>query len=292
MPALQEFRPELWAPNLIVDTDKALVFGNVANRNYEGEISGYGSVIKVNEIGDVSEGAYTEGSDISVPELTGAQKEMTIDQKRYSAFKVDDVLSAQARGNIREAGTQKMGYSMADTVDQFIAALYTEAGVTDSDLGSSGSSETVYATGATLPLVEMITNWHRYLDESDAPSMGRWAVIPPWFHQYLKYAQIVDDSTNGMKTPDSQAVGNGFIGSGLGFTWYASNNVSNNGTQYRVMFGTEDAISFAMQVMKMEAFRMELQFADLVRVLWVYGAKVIRPDHLGTAYLEAGGLTT
>lgn len=294
MAALQEFRPEVWSANLIVNTNKSLVFGNLATRQYEGEITGAGSVVKISELGDITIGSYTEGSDVTVQELSGAQRTLEINQQKYFAFDVDDILAVQSRPDLMAGAMQKASYAMSDNIDQYLAALYDEAGITDSgDLGSSGTSRTLYATGATDPnMVTLVTDMHRLLDESNAPSQGRWIVVPPFMHQYLKYAQIVDNTTGGMRTPDSQAVGNGFIGQGLGFNWYASNNVDNNGTQYRVMFGAPGALALAVQITKMEASRRELQFADLVKGLFVYGAKVVRPDYLGTAYIAAGGLST
>lgn len=291
---LSEFRPTIWSSKLIVDVDKALVFGNVANRDYQGEITGKGNVVKINEIGDITVSNYSENEDITISTLTGAQKELVIDQAKYFAFSVDDVLAAQANVSVMSAAMQKAAHALSDTVDQYIASLYAQAGIVDtSDFGSTGASRTLYATGGIDPnMVTMITDMHRELDEHDAPSMGRWIVVPPFMHQYLKYAQIVDNSTGGLKTADSQAMGNGFIGSGLGFNWYASNNVNVSSTQYRVMFGTPDAISFAGQVTKIESGRVEKQFGDFVKGLYVYCAKVVRPDHLGTAYIAAGGLTT
>lgn len=294
MAALQEFRPEIWSSNLIVNTNKALVFGNLATRQYEGEITGAGSVVKISELGDITIGTYTEGADVTVQELTGAQRNLVIDQQKYFAFDVDDILAVQARPDLMAGAMQKASFAMSDNIDQYLAALYAQAGITNAaDLGAAGANRTLYATGATDPnMVTMITDMHRLLDEANAPSQGRWIVVPPFMHQYLKYAQIVDNTTGAMRTPNSQAVGNGYIGMGLGFNWYASNNVSTASPQYRVMFGAPGALALAVQITKMEASRRELQFADLVKGLFVYGAKVVRPDYLGTAYIAAGGLST
>lgn len=291
--ALEGFRPTLWSRNLIVNVDKSLVFKNVVNTDYQGEITGYGNVVKINEIGDVDVNDYTEGTDISIQTLTDAQKELVIDQKKYFAFSIDEVLKAQSNVTIMEKAMMKAGFNVADTIDQFIAAKYTEAGVTTANMGTSGTSLTIYSVGDGYDqMIGVLTNAHRYLDESNAPTQGRWMVVPPWFHQYLKFAQIVDNAEGGMKGGDTSSFGNGFIGSAMGFNMFASNNVSNDGTQYRIMFGTPDAISYAGQVTKIESGRIEKQFGDYVKGLYVYGAKVVRPDHLGVAYLAAGGLST
>jgi hypothetical protein len=52
-------------------------------------------------------------------------------------------------------------------------------------------------------------------------------------------------------------------------------------SKYKIMFGTSRAISFANQILKVEAYRVEKRFADAVKGLNVYGAKVVRPEALG-----------
>jgi hypothetical protein len=78
----------------------------------------------------------------------------------------------------------------------------------------------------------------------------------------------------------------------LGFNHYVSNNVSNNGTAYAVMFGGLGALAYAGQVTRVEALRLQEHFKDAVRGLYVYGAKVVRPDRLGVAYLDPVGLSS
>jgi hypothetical protein len=293
--ALEQFRPTLWSRSLIVDVEKALVFRNVANTSYQGEIAGAGSVVKINEIGDVTVNSYTEDSSLTYQTLSDAQKELVIDQKKYFAFLVDDVAQAQSNVEIVNAATRKAAHAIADEIDQHLAAKYTEAGVIDtSTLGTSvGTHQDVYASSSgNDSILAVITNMHKALDESNAPTEGRWVVWPAWAHAYLKYAGLVDNVAGGMKMMPNGQYGNGFIGNLLGFNMFASNNVSNNGTAYRVMYGTPDALSYAGQVARVESGRHPDYFADYVRGLYVYGSKVVRPDHLGVAYLDPVGLST
>lgn len=294
---LSQFRPTLWASNLIVDVDEQFVFANLANRDYQGEITGKGNIVKINEIGDITVSDYTENEDITISTLTGAQKELVIDQAKYFAFNVDDVLSAQANVNVMQAAMRKAAHAIADTVDAHLAAKYTEAGVATSGIGTSATDLDVVAAGAlsTANLLGVFSNMNRYANEANMPTQGRWFAIPPWLASYVSYAQLVDNlqTSGGIKGGDTVSKGTGYIGSIMGWDLYVSNNVSFNGTAtYRCMFGSPDAISFAGQVVKVESGRVEKQFGDFVKGLYVYGSKVVRPDHLGVAYLAAGGLST
>jgi len=78
------------------------------------------------------------------------------------------------------------------------------------------------------------------------------------------------------------AILNGFVTRIAGFDILESQNVPNTaGAKYKILFGTNRAITFADQIVKVEAIRDPDQFRDIVRGLDVYGAKVVRPDFLG-----------
>jgi hypothetical protein len=293
--ALEGFRPTIWSKNFITNIEKALVYKNVVNTDYEGDIAGGARSVKINELGNVTINDYTEDTDITVQTLTDAQKELVIDQKKYFAFNIDDVLAAQSNVTLMERAMQMAAFNMADVVDQYIASLYLGAGVASSNMGTNTTDLDIYATGdGHDQLLSVFTNASRYLDEANAPTVGRWVVIPPWMHQYLKQAQIVDNTTGAIKGGVTTAYGNGFIGNTLGFDIYASNNVSSSSASanFRVMFGTRDAISFAGQITKIQTAEVEKQFGTMVKGLYVYGAKVVRPDHLLTSYLAPAGLTS
>ena len=75
---------------------------------------------------------------------------------------------------------------------------------------------------------------------------------------------------------------NAIVGQAAGFNVFVSNNVVNtSGAKYKILFGHAAAWTMAMQIEKIEAFRMEKRFADAVKGLNVYGAKVVRSGILG-----------
>lgn len=295
--ALDQFRPKVWSRQLIVDTDKALVLGNIASTQYEGEISGAGTVLKINEIGNITVNDYTEDEDITVQTLTDAQKELVIDQKKYFAFQVDDVATAQANIGVMQGAMQKASFALRDEADGFLANLYPEAGVRDtSTLGTDLTNhQDVYATsGGNDGIIGVISNMEIALNSSNVPTSGRWIAWPSWAAGYLKYAGIVDNIGGSAQpqTLPNGAFGPGYLGNLLGFDHYVSNNIYNDGTAYAVPFGTYGSIAFAAQVLKTEAVRRENRFADMVKGLYVYGGKVVRPDNLGVAFLDPVGLSS
>jgi len=93
MPGLDNFTPTVWARSLLTPFYKALVFGSLVNRDYEGEISSFGDSVKINEIGDITISDFskfnTTGSTstaLSWQALTSAQKMLYIDKAKSFAF--------------------------------------------------------------------------------------------------------------------------------------------------------------------------------------------------------------
>jgi hypothetical protein len=80
---------------------------------------------------------------------------------------------------------------------------------------------------------------------------------------------------------------NGVLGQVAGFTLLQSNNVYNTANDnYKIIAGHSMAWTLAEQIVKTEAYRMEKRFADAVKGLHVYGAKVVRPDALALLHAD------
>lgn len=280
--SIRRFVPEIWAAELLVALRKSLVFAQpgVVNRDYEGEISAAGDTVRITSISDPTIGTYVPNSTTVTPEeLTDAQRTLVIDQAKYFAFQVDDVDKRQAKGDVVPQALSRAAYKLRDLVDQYVAAFYTS--VDTANRVNSGSAVAI-TTGALAytNLVALGTE----LDEANVGSEGRWAVLPPWYHGLL-----LDNVNfiNAEKSADGgMALRNGFIGRAAGFDLYKSNNVVNvTGDDFAVMAGNDSAISYAEQINSVEAYRPEAKFADAVKGLHLWGAKVVRPDSL--AYLLA-----
>lgn len=274
MAALQGFIPEIWSGELLERLRKAHIFGAVANSNYEGEITGFGSVVKINQIGIVTVADYSADSTSITPQVLGeGQKELKINQSKYFAFKIDDVTAAQMKPKVMQSAMAESAYRLRDASDSYIAGLYTDAGITNG-LGTESTAIDITSANVT----EYVGFVAQKLDEANVPMESRWMTIPPWFHQKLVLAKITLDTAN------SPVISNGFVGRYLGFDMYMSNNVSvktaatNQGS--RILAGYSGSITFAEQLVNIEAYRPEASFSDAVKGLYIYGAKVVRPDAL------------
>lgn len=277
--ALTTFIPELWNARLLNALDKAHVFAGLVNRDYEGEIKKQGDTVHINTIGEVTIGTYTKDTDFtSGPQaLTATDSTLVINQAKYFNFAVDDIDTAQAAGDIMDKAMQRAAYGLADAADKYLADQLAAAITT-----ANGNQVGTTAVALTKENVyENIVKMKTILDKANVPTTGRWLVVPPEM-----VALILQDDrfvkTGGTKAEDTLA--NGWVARAVGFDIYESNNcnstTASSTTTYTITAGDEGACTYAEQISDTEAYRPEKRFADAVKGLHLYGAKVVDPKRL------------
>jgi N4-gp56 family major capsid protein len=275
--SIANFIPAIWSARLLDNLNNYHVYGQLAvvNKDYEGEVSDMGDTVKINSIGAVTISPYTKNQEIVAAEaLSTNLTTLTIDQGHTFNFFVDDVEKAQAAGNPIDAAMGEAGSGLSDKADVFIAGLNTGAAVANL-IGNDTTPKTdVTKDSAYDYIVDLGTK----LDESNIPSLGRYCIVPPWFFGLLQ--------KDARFTKDPNVLYNGYIGDVAGMRVFKSNNVPNTtGAKYKIIAGYPGAITFVEQIIKVEAYRPEKRFADGVKGLYVFGAKLIRPT--GIAVLTA-----
>lgn len=268
------FRPEIWSAVLLEALERVLVFAgpDVVNRDYEGEISQMGDTVHISSIGDPTINTYTAGSTLTYEDLNDAGQTLLIDRAKSFAFKVDDIDKRQARGNVMTVAMRRAAYKLALEVDNYVASLYTAT-------NSANAISTTTINTADLAYSGLI-NLRTKLAQADVPNEGRYVIVPPWYYGLLlnndKFVRAdASGTTEGLR--------NGIVGRAAGFDVYESNNCINvTGDDYIVQAGVSGAITMADQISQTEALRLQTTFADAVRGLHLYGAKVVRPEELAT----------
>lgn len=279
--ALDNFIPEVWHSQILVNLKNELVFGSplVANRNYTGDISGYGDTVHINSIGAVTISDYTKNSDHGSPEtLSDAQQTLIIDQAKMFNFQIDDIDQAQQNPQLMSAAMGEASFAMANTADSYISGLInagtgnvlSDVTVDLGDLNSNVSTASVlYAAFVDLAVK---------LDENNCPMNGRWAVVKPAVYGHLlKDPRFVSFGTGQSR----DTIANRAVGSIAGFTILVSNTVpAGDNSGNLVLAGHNSAVTFAEQITSLKAYQPEKRFADALKGLHVYGGKVIRPELL------------
>lgn len=276
--AIDNFIPEVWAARLQQNLHKALVYGQpgIVNRDYEGDIRDVGDTVRINSIGAVSIGDYTKNTDMNSAEtLTDSQTTLLINQAHYFNFQVDDIDRAQQKPKVMDEAMREAAYGLGGKVDAYIAGLYTDA-ATANLIGTTAAPKTDLAT-AGKPY-EYLTQLATKLDEADIPQSDRFVIVPPWFHNYLRNDTKFLQATQ----QGEDRLANGIIGQVAGLTVYQSNNVpfAAGPIKYKIVAGHPMAWTLAVQINRVEAYRPQLRFADAMKGLLLFGAKVTRPAAL------------
>ena len=279
--SITNFRPEIWSANLLVALRKNLVFGDLANRDYEGEITQAGDTVRITSVGRPTIANYVPNSTVITPEqVQDSQRTLVVDQSKYFAFAVDDVDQRQARGNVIPQSVNEAAYGFADVIDQYIASFYTGA----QSANALGSLTVNSATTPTDFYDKVLVPLKIKLDLANVPTAGRWVVVRPEAHGCLLRDQRFVTAYAAGDAAGAEALRNGMVGRAAGFDIRVSNNAPNTtGNEYATIAGTNSAITMAEQINQIEAYRPQSSFSDAVKGLVLYGAKLVRPDSLATA---------
>ena len=158
------------------------------------------------------------------------------------------------------------------------------------------------STGEATPL-EVLNRMARLLDQQNVDRDGRWCVVDPVFME-----QLMDENSklinNDFTSSEKDILRNGRVMDGLirGFRMYMSNTLHSVGTgpgtidtngssaNYGVVVaGHDSAVASASQIEKVETYRDNDSFADIVRGMHLYGRKVLRPEALTRAHYNIAG---
>jgi len=272
--AITNFICEVWAAQILQSLQKSLVYGQagVINRDYEGDVKGKGDTVRITAHGPVTIGNYVKATGLSDPEeLDDASTTLAIDTAKYFNFRIEDVDKAQMNVKLMESATRDAAYQLADVADQIIVAqMVLGAG---NAVGADGTDKIF--DGTTDIVTEEILEVKQKLDEANVPNEGRWIVLPPWVTKVMFQETTI---TTPVWSGVEGVMKNGQIGRIYGFDVLQSNNVPNStGDHYKVLAGVARATTFADSVNEVEAYRPDKFFADALRGLHCYGAKVIEP---------------
>lgn len=283
--AVTNFIPELWTSKILVALRKKAVAGGLVNRDYEGEIKRAGNTVNITSINDVTIGTYTNHTDIAFEDIDDATRALIIDQQRYFAFELDDVERAQAvnGGAVLNQAIDNATYQLRDVSDAFLLDA-----MNDAVQGTANDLGTVPIHTTAKNLYDSFVDLAVTLDVDNVPEEGRWAVVSPALYgRLLKLDEFIAAGDD----PSPLARLNGHIGSVAGLSLFKSNNLpavtDAAATGGLAIAGHGIATTFAEQITSIEAVRLEKRFADGVKGLHVYGAKVVRPTALAVVEFDA-----
>jgi hypothetical protein len=300
------FIPTLWSGKLAQKFYAATVFGEIANTDWQGDITGMGDTVIINTIPTITINNYSIGQNLAYEIPAPSTISLTISKGKYFGVNVNNVLELQAKPKLMDVFTNDAAMQMKIAIDSdvllgtFNQGAATNQGATAGKISASFNLGTDLApvTLTAANILQSITALSSVLDEANVPETDRFLVISPTERQILMQSNLAQAQFMG---DPSSILRNGKIGQIDRFTVYVSNLlpraaagqsytggvVASALKRHAIMAGHKSAITFASQIAKVESLQNPNDFGTLIRGLNVYGYKVVQAD--GLALLQAAG---
>ena len=123
--AYENFIPTVWAEAINRELEKALVYAEGCNRQYDGEVKAMGDTVRILGVGRPTITTTTDKAiTLSAPEsVEDSSVTLAVRQISYFNYKVDDIDKRQAVGGVMEALNKEATYGLADEMDKHIAGM-------------------------------------------------------------------------------------------------------------------------------------------------------------------------
>ncbi len=267
--AIVNFISTVWSETLASALDKQYVAVLNCNRDYEGEIKEMGSRVKICSVGDVTIGDYTKNTDMTDPQtLSDSAKELVINRAKYFNFQLDDIDRAQAIPGLMNEAMRVAAAGLAEEADKYVFSLYDGAGTTiTNDAATADNILDTIIQARTALYVNGIGDTNDIVME-----------VSP------QVAALIMKAKLSLSTDNGELLENGCLGSIGGCKIYVSPNItveeSGSIHYHKCLVRTKRAVAFAEQLSEIDAYRPEKRFADAVKGLHLYGAKVVFPKEM------------
>ena len=294
------FLPSIYSRKVLNFFRKSSVVEAITNTDYAGEISAFGDSVKIIKEPVISVSDYTRNTDTTETRLTDQELTLVVDSAKAFKFIVDDIETNMSHVNFKEVASSSAAYALRDSYDAaVIATMFSGVSSSSPDhvLGSDNATDLAAGTfdgtgnldigfgSSEHDPIDVMARMARLLDEQDVPEEGRWFVAGPDFYEVLGQAssKLLSVDFNA----GQGSIRNGLVSSGKlrGFEMYKSNNIAaTSNAAGKVLGGHISSTATAQTIVSTETLRDPTSFGDIVRGLHVYGAKVLRPEALVSAF--------
>lgn len=263
--AYSNFKPTIWSKFIQTELEKKCRLVEDCWTQFEGEAK-QGARVKILGVTAPEVFDYVAGEGIPAPTtIEGTCVQLDIDQAKAFNFMIDDIDKAQSVGGLMETLIKEATAKMARTRDSYVASLAKDAEYyEDSNLYLSPEDAKNAIDRGLLQLRE------NDVDIDDEVVI----TVSPFFYQLFR------DALTDIKSNNDELIKKGVVGMYDNCKVKVSNNLYNDGLDDYMMIRTKRAIAFAGAIDETEAYRPESHFADAVKGLNVYGAKIVRPKEL------------
>lgn len=282
--SVKVFKQDLWSKNIKNELSILTGLRTHSDFSYDGEIK-KGNVLHITGSAKPTIGNYVPGTDIEFENVSGTDMTLIIDKAKYATQLFDDVDRAQTIDGVMENATREMAKELHYEGDRAVADVIkdaTENGVKYTDKDDQEATATISQEEAATAVSKSNARSRvedglvALYEKNVNPNTDLWGEFSPKYFSCLRQ-ELTETLTNNVELAKTGAVGK-------------YNNVkvcienllpiSTDGSAKYNTIRTGKAIAFAGQIDKVEAGRVEKQFADYVKALYVFGTRVVRYDEI------------
>ena len=260
--AINNFIPEVWAAGVTQSFIANQIVIPTLDTQYVGNATRGNTVHIINATTPTITDYAAAGRSITAEALADTEVQLAINQEKAFSVNVDDVDRVQAAGEFA-AWTEAAGRALAEDAEEYVISQMV-ADATDANTGSVIIDTAAEAKAAVRAIRKSLT-------EAKVPSTNRFMIVNPDFADLL-LQDLSDVSTAG----SSEELRNGQILRLYGMDVLESPLVGEDGPA--ALGYHASMVAFVNQLDNLESLRNPTKFADIVRGLNVYGAKVVKSE--------------
>lgn len=266
---VSHFQQTIWSASILRSLDTITSLRKHCNFQYEKE-SANAKEVKILSVNRPTIRQYVPGTALVRESAGDSSQILKLDQYHYFNFEVEDIVKAQSVPGLMEALTDEAGKGLALEGDKYVASVI-KAAADASEIATSASVITLSNSNAMSSVEEgFATLYEHNCKVNDTFYLE---VAPRVFTTYRQ--QLTELSTNNPEILKKGAVGkinNAFV--------CIENCLAEADGAYYNILRTDKAVAFAEQIEKVEHYRPEDAFTSAVKGLYVFGAKIVRPEEI------------
>lgn len=274
--AITNFQQTIWSRKIQHQLETITSLKDHCDFEFEGDIA-MAKEVKILGVNRPTIRTYVPGTALTREAGTDSSQLLKIDQFRYFDFEVEDIDKAQSVPGLIEALSKEATLGLSEEADKYVASLVVaEAGNGDTEVAFGTATDISGVTDGGIALLE--TGFKKLYENNCKVSDKYHLEINPEWYTILRPFIIELDTNN------SDLIKKGYVGK-YGNAVISIENLLGKaeveGNECTLaMLRTTKAIAFAGQIDKVEAYRPHDAFQDALKGLYVFGAKIVRPEQI------------
>lgn len=267
---VSHFQQTIWSASILRSLETITSLRKHCNFQYEKD-SENAKEVKILSVTRPTIRKYVPGTALERESVGDSSQLLKLDQYHYFNFEVEDIVKAQSVPGLMEAVTDEASKGLALEGDKYVAEVIKAA----ADAGEVATSSSVINLTKSNAMESVEAGFTKLYENNCKPTDTFYLEVAP--SVFTTYRQSLTElSTNNPEILKKGAVGK------INNAYVCIENCLAKGDDnaYYNILRTEKAVAFAEQIEKVEHYRPEDAFTSAVKGLYVFGAKVVRPEEI------------